>query len=146
MPNFLFGFLAMFLLKFAPNVGSPMQASVEACVGAPTGANLVLPLQVDLQARRRTALSWTLAEICAVGDRYQVHMGACKTVHKRVLDAINDGNGVPSVDPGVLYTSIGSPTASTKALLNFLLFRLGILALIVVAFVLMDVLIPRQGL
>lgn len=126
LPNVLFGLVAMFFLKFAPGVGSPMQA--------------------DLQARRRTALSWTLADMCTVGDRYQVHMGACKTIHKRVLDAINDGNGVPSMDPGVLYNSIGSPTASTKALWNFLLFRLGLLALIIVAFVLMDVLIPRQGL
>jgi len=126
LPTFIFVPLTYVLVSHAPGAGSPMQA--------------------DLHARRSTSFGWSISELCDVGRKHSVPMPAVKSVRTLLKDAIDSGNGVPSISPDELYSKAGSPTRSTQDLITKVLWWSGGTTLLVVFFILLEVAVPRRGL
>lgn len=125
LPTFLFVPLSWFVFNVTADAGSPTQ--------------------VDLHARRKTNVSFTLSELVEVAIKQAVPAPALKLVRQEMRKAVSAGDGVPSIDPAELFQQVGSPTASTDDLVSTVAWRVGIFLGLVVLLILIDAAIPREG-
>ena len=89
---------------------------------------------------------WVLSELLEVGQRYSSPMPACARVHELLAEAVKQQNGVPSISPDDIFSSIKAPFQSTRQLIHSIcLAAAAFFGLFLLIFI-VDVLLPRQQL
>ena len=111
---------------------------------APVGADARSPTQLDLRARRETSLKWTLGELIDVGKRYDAPMPVASKVLELLQEAIARGDGVPMIKTEELYSTLGSPSASSHELRSLVLKIVAAILTIIIFFAMFDVLFPTS--
>ncbi|CAM9192904.1 unnamed protein product [Choristocarpus tenellus] len=116
LPSWVFGALSYLLL------GIPAHTPRHMCAA----------MQVDLAEGRATAVDWTLGEMVRLARRNNVQTPACSAVLAAVKEAMENGDGVPSFKPEVLYEITGQSSESVLALYRKLVAWMSSLTLVFV--------------